>query len=53
VLVLAVTYQVTVPLPVKLDGEQVSHPGALLTGDHEQLLPVVTVNVPLPDAAPG
>jgi len=53
VLVLVVTYQVTVPLPVQLAGVKVSQLGALLTGDHEQVVPAVTVNVPLLGAAPG
>jgi len=48
---LAVTDQVTVRLPGPLDGEQVNQPGALLVAAQSQLVPVVTVTVPL--AAPA
>ena len=53
VLVLAVAYHVTVPLPVPLAGVQVSQLGALLEGVHGQVVPAVTVNAPLLDAEPG
>ena len=53
VLVLAVTDHVTVPLAVPLAGVQVSQLGSLLDGVHEQLVPAVTLNVPLPAAEPG
>jgi hypothetical protein len=49
---LAVTYHVTAPLPEPLGGVQVSQL-ALLHGDHGQVAPAVTLNVPLPAAAPG
>ena len=52
VLVLGVVYQVTVPLPVPLAGENVSQAGALLDGVHAQPVPAVTLKVPLPDTAP-
>ena len=50
-LALAVTDQVTVRLPGPLDGEQVNQPGALLVAVQSQLVPVVTVTVPLAAAA--
>ena len=53
VLVLAVAYHVTAPLPVPLAGVQVSQLGALLTGVHAQPRPAVTLKVPLPAAAAG
>jgi hypothetical protein len=53
VLLLAVAFHVTVPLPVPLAGVQVNQLGALLTGVHAQPMPAVTLNVPLPAAATG
>src|SRR5947209_18233735 len=47
VLVLAVTDQVTGPLPLPLAGVQVSQAGALLEGVQLQPAPAVTVSVPL------
>jgi hypothetical protein len=52
-LVFAVTYHVTVPLPVPLRGVQVSQLGALLVTIHRQPTPAVTETVPLADPAPG
>jgi hypothetical protein len=53
VLVLAVTYHVTVPLPKPLAGVQFNQLESLLDGVHGQDAPAVTLNVPLPAAAPG
>ena len=50
---MAVTDQVTVPVPLPLAGVQVSQVGALLDGVQEQPAPAVTVNVPLPVPGPG
>src|SRR5437773_7095300 len=51
-LVLAVTHQVTAPLPLPLAGVQVSQAGALLDGVQLQPAPAVTVRVALLAAEP-
>ena len=51
--VLAVTDQVTEPLPVPLAGEQVSQLVALLVAVQLQPAPAVTLTEPVPVAAPG
>jgi hypothetical protein len=53
VLVLAVTYHVTVPPPEPLPGVQVSQPGELLDAVQLQPVPAFTVTVPLPAPVPG
>jgi len=52
-LVLAVTDQVTEPLPLPLVGVQVSQLVALLDAVHVQPLPAVTATAPLPVPEPG
>jgi hypothetical protein len=53
VLVLAVTDQVTEPLPVPLAGVQVNQPVALLDAVQPHAAPAVTFTEPLPAAEPG
>ena len=53
VLELAVTDQVTEPLPVPLAGVQVSQLVALLDAVQLQPVPAVTVTAPLPAVEPG
>src|SRR5207247_4122995 len=53
VLVLAVTDQVTDPLPVPLAGAHVSQLVALLEAVQVHPAPAVTVTVPVPAAEPG
>ena len=53
VLVLAVTDQVTDPVPVPLAGVQISQLVALLDGVQLQPVPAVTVSVPLAAVEPG
>jgi len=53
VLVLAVTDQLTVPLPVPLAAVQVSQLVALLDAVQLQPAPAVTLTEPVPAAEPG